>query len=96
MALRYKPNRRGLRDLLGSEGVKADLHTRGEAVAAAAREDYTARPPHQGEVEVVVASEGATAKRVRARTAVIAKHPGALGIEADRRPLGSALDAARG
>lgn len=93
---RYKPNRRGLRAILGSEGVRADLHARAEAVAEAAREEYTARPPHEGEVEVVVDSEtGDRPGGVRARAAVIAKHPAVLAIEKDRSPLGTAMDAAR-
>lgn len=92
---KYKPNRKGLKALLGSEGVRVDLHRRAEAVAEVARTDYEVRPPHQGQVEVVVDSQAGTVAHPRARAAVIAKHPGALGIEADRRPLGKALDAAR-
>lgn len=94
MALvRYRPNRRGLRDLLGSTGVQLDLQARAERVAAAARADYTTRPPHSGEVEVVV-DAGREPQSGRARAAVIAKHPAAQHIEADRRPLGGAMDAA--
>lgn len=88
---RYKPNRKGVRALLKSPEVLGDLIGRAGRVAEVARADYESRPPHQGEVEVVVA--GSIGKD-RARVAVIAKHPGALGIEADRRPLGGALDAA--
>ncbi|MPZ27543.1 MAG: hypothetical protein GEV12_14320 [Micromonosporaceae bacterium] len=94
MALvRYRPNRRGIRDLLGSPEVLADLRLRAARVAITVRADYQARPPHQGSVDVVV-DAGLEPESGRARAAVIAKHPGALGIEADRRPLGSALDAA--
>lgn len=93
--LRYEPNRRGLKAILGSEGVLADLILRGEAVAAAARAEYTARPPHQGHVDVEVVAESGHGTRVRDRVAVIAHHPGALPIEHNRRPLGAALDAAR-
>lgn len=89
--VRYRPNRRGIRDLIGSEGVRADLERRAEAVAEVARSDYEARPPHTGQVEVFVDS---SAGAPRARAAVIARHPAAQHIEADRRPLGAALDAA--
>lgn len=91
---RYVPNRRGIRDLLQSIGVQADLSRRAEAVAEAARVQYEARPPHQGEVDVVVDSEATGHSGDRSRVAVIAKHPAAQYIERDRRPLGSALDAA--
>lgn len=90
---RYRPNRKGIRGVLGSEGVRADLHARAERVGAAAEASYTADPPHSGQVDVVVDSQSGGGGRVRARAAVIAKHPAALHIEADRRPLGSALDA---
>jgi len=84
-----------MRAILGSPGVLADLMERGAAVAAAAQAQYDARPPHQGEVEVTVEPNLGTPGAPRARVAVIARHPAALHIEADRRPLGSALDAAR-
>lgn len=95
MALeRYEPNRAGIRDLLGSEAVQRDLAGRARRVAAAAEAQYRAQPPHSGEVEVKVDSQSQPERRVRARAAVIAKHPAAQHIEADRRPLGRALDAA--
>lgn len=93
--IRYRPNRQGIRAMLGAEWVRADLHARAERVAAAADAAYTADPPHAGEVQVTVDSETGGGTRVRSRAAVIARHPAALAIEADRRPLGSALDAAR-
>lgn len=93
--LRYRANRRGLKSILGSDEVLADLIARGEAVAVAARAEYTARPPHQGEVDVEVVAEAGHGSRVRDRVAVIAHHPGANPIEHARRPLGAALDAAR-
>lgn len=93
--VRYRPNKKGLRAMIGSESVRADLVRRAEAVAEVARASYMTRPPHQGEVEVVVDSQAGTVDHPRARAAVIALHPGVLGIEAARRPLGKALDAAR-
>lgn len=94
--VRYKPNNRGLRALLGADFVRADLEQRAERVAEAAREAYRADPPHEGQVEVTVDSAaGETGARLRARAAVIAKHPAVVHIEADRRPLGAAVDAAK-
>lgn len=91
---KYVPNRRGVRDLLKKPEVLGNLIERAGRVAAAASADYTERPPHSGEVEVVVAAS--LTDDGRARAAVIAKHPAAMPIEADRRPLGGAMDAARG
>lgn len=98
MALdRYRPNRKGIRQMLGAEWARANLHRRADAVAAVAEANYRANPPHSGQVQVIVdSSAGETGARLRSRAAVIAKHPAALAIEADRRPLGSALDAAGG
>ena len=94
--VRYRSNRRGIRDLLGGEWVRADLARRADRVAAAARRSYKAKPPHSGTVEVLVSSSaGETGARIRSRAAVIAMHPAALHIEADRRVLGRALDAAK-
>lgn len=91
--IRYRPHRKGIRALLGSDDIRADLHRRAEAVAEAARAAYDAEPPHEGQVDVTVDS---SAGAPRARAAVIARHPGVVHIEADRRPLGGALDAAAG
>lgn len=92
--VRYRPRREGIRDLLAMPGVLADLVARAEQVAERARTDYATRPPHQGQVEVTVRGETLPDRRVRVRATVTADHPGALPIETDRRPLGSALDAA--
>lgn len=103
---RYEPNRKGIRDMLSSEWVEQELRQVAGQVAAAAWIQYQLRPPHSGEVEVVIdssRSRGATRVEIgpggatisnwaRARAAVIAKHPAALHIEEDRRPLGRALD----
>lgn len=92
---KYKPHRRGLRGVLGSEPVRAELVRRAHAVAAAAEAEYVADPPHSGAVNVYVDSQAGTPGHPRARAAVIAQHPAVLPIEADRRTLGAALDAAR-
>lgn len=88
---RYESKRRGLKDVLGSEGVRADLVVRAERVAVVAQADYEADPPHEGHVEVIVDSHSGAP---RSKAVVIARHPAAIAIEADRRPLGKALDAA--
>lgn len=93
--IRYKANQRGMRRLLGSEGVRLDLVRRAEAVAAVAEAEYKARPPHQGQVNVYVDSEAGTADHPRARAAVVAQHPAVIPIEKHRHPLGTAMDAAR-
>lgn len=101
--VRYKPSRKGIKALLGSDDVAADLHRRAENVAEVARASYAASPPHEGEVRVIVDSQTAGKRtkgrrsrnrKTRARAAVIANHAAAQFIEADRRPLGSAIDAA--
>ncbi len=91
---RYKPNRRGMKDALGSEAVRLELVRRAEAIADTARAEYEADPPHSGQVVVEVDSQPG-GRRVRARAAVIAKHPAVIPIEGDRRTLGAAMDAGR-
>jgi hypothetical protein len=91
--LRYEPNRRGLKSILGSEGVRVDLVERAERIAVVAQAAYDADPPHEGRVEVTVESDTGDGAGLRSRAVVIARHPAALAIEADRRVLGSALDA---
>jgi hypothetical protein len=93
--VRYRPNRRGLRALLGAEFVRLDLVERAEKIAEHVRLDYAANPPHSGEVTVTVDSEAGETTGKRARAAVVAQHPAVVHIEHDRRPLGSAIDAAK-
>lgn len=91
---RYRPNRRGIRGVGRSRGVIADLTARAGSVAGVAQSAYDAAPPHTGTVIVDVLPVDLDSF-ARARVAVLARHPAALRIEADRRPLGGALDAAR-
>jgi len=91
--VRYRANSTGMEDLLTSVAVDSMLERRAGNVAAVAQADYDARPPHTGRVEVDVVQ--AASDSDRARVAVIARHPAALHIEADRRVLGGAIDAAR-
>ena len=91
--IRYTASRAGMRHLIKSEGVDSMLERRAGNVAAVAQAGYDANPPHSGRVNVDVVQEGSDSDR--ARVAVIARHPAALAIEADRRVLGGAIDAAR-
>jgi len=91
--VRYRANSAGMDDLLTSVAVDAMLERRADNVAAVAQADYDARPPHTGRVEVDVVQAGSDSDR--SRVAVIARHPAALHLEADRRVLGGAIDAAR-
>jgi hypothetical protein len=92
--VRYRANRAGTQVLIRSEGVDRMLAGRGQSVAVVAQAAYDAHPPHSGRVEVDVLNDSASDSD-RARVAVIARHPAALHIEADRRVLGGSLDAAR-
>lgn len=90
---RYDSNRKGLRKLLGSEGARVVLVRHAAPIAVVAQALYEADPPHEGHVEVTVESEGGHPGSPRARARVVARHPAAIAIEADRRPLGASLDA---
>ena len=84
-------NNAGIRQILTSPEVTAELKRRANAVASAARSSAVA--PHAGEVRYhVVMAQSPT----RTRALVIADHPAALGQEAQYRILGGALDAAKG
>jgi hypothetical protein len=93
--IRYKANFRGLKRLRGSRGIDRDLERRAEAVASTAQALYDGDPPHTGRVSVEVLQDASDTSEPRARVAVIARHPAALAIEAERRVLGGSLDAAR-
>lgn len=91
----YRANRRGMRDLINSEGVDNMLSDRGDAVAQVAQAAYDANPPQEGEFVVEVLNDSASDSD-RSRVAVWADHPAALAYEANHRILGSALSAAKG
>lgn len=91
--IRYTPSRGGMRHLAKSEGIDSMLERRAGNVAQVAQSSYDANPPHSGRVNVDVLQEGSDSDR--ARVAVLARHPAALAIEASRRVLGGAVDAAR-
>ena len=88
--VRVQLNDAGMRELLCSPEVEADLAERAARVAAAAA--ALGHQPHSGTVEY--RAEVSRGKN-RARARVIADHPGALGLEERYRTLGTAIDAAR-
>jgi hypothetical protein len=90
--IRYQPKRAGIRGVARSREVDAHLADRAQAVADLAQALYDSDPPHSGRVDVEVVNDSDSD---RARVAVIARHPAALPIEAERRVLGGSLDAAR-
>ena len=73
----------GIGELLRSEGVKADIKRRAEAVGAAARA--------QTDMPILVEDWSG----VRARYRIVADAPEAKLVEAKDRLLGRAIDAAR-
>jgi hypothetical protein len=89
--------RRGMRQLLISDPVRADIEARTKRVFDQAAREYSGinpegykRPP---KVDMRV---GPNKGRRRIRGSVIVVHPLAVSIEADRRVLGRALTAAKG
>lgn len=90
--VRYSPNRAGMRELIRSREVDHMLEGRAHKVAGVAQSGFDSVPVHTGRVEVDVEQNESDSDR--ARVAVIARHPAALGIEARHRILGSAIGAA--
>lgn len=91
---RVKLNRRGMRDLLRSDGVQEMLRARAQAVAdqvvaAGIRVDGV---PGRTPLPVTVA---VTAGAERARARVILDHPAGQAVEAKHGILTSSIDAAR-
>lgn len=94
--IRYQPSFRGMKALRCSRGIDEMLERRAHNVAVMAQAAYDADLPNTGRVEVEVLNDSASdTSEPRSRVAVIARHPAALRIEAERRPLGGAISAAR-
>lgn len=93
--VRVEISRKGIRELLRSPQVAADLTSRGHRVAAATRAGAPRGTPEEPNYreEIQVRSDRT---RTRARTRVYAGVPYALKVESKYRVLGRALDAARG
>lgn len=91
---RFAINRKGVRELLKSPGVKVMLKAKGEAVASAAR---TAAPPVDGEPgdakPPVFADVGEG--KTRARVRIVVNHPSGVALEAKHALLAGAIDAAK-
>lgn len=90
-ATRVKLNHPGMRELLHSAGVRADMDRRARVVAAAAR---STAPVVSGAYRASITVTDDTTDRAVAR--VFADIYYALSVEAGHRTLGRALDAARG
>lgn len=90
--IRYVPSVSGIKRLRASREIDEHLERRADRVAEAAADHYR-QLGHDMPVEVV--QEGSDTPAPRARVAVIARSPAALKIEAQHRPLGGSLDAAR-
>lgn len=95
MAVKYRPDRSGLRALLRSSEVERDLMERGERVAAAARsapwDQHVSGVPGTEVMPVTVKSEP-TPNRARVR--VTLAHPSGLAVEAKHGVLLRSLDSA--
>jgi len=91
--IRYVPSFRGMKALANSRDIDQDLERRANQVAGVAQSGFDSLDLHSGRVQVDVLQ--AQSDSDRARVAVIARHPAALGLEANHRILGSAIGAAR-
>lgn len=92
--VRVKLNRRGMRDLLRSEGVQQVLARKAAAVAGQVEAAGIRVEGKPGRVELPVKVDvAAGAERARAR--VILDHPAGLAVEAKHGILTSSIDAAR-
>jgi hypothetical protein len=93
-SVRIVLNSIGIRELLGSEGVRADLMERGERVGAAAREHapQVGWPDERADLPITV-TDVSSAKR--ARVVVTADHWAGVAVESQYRLLGGSLDAAK-
>lgn len=91
---RVEVNGKGLRELLRSQEVRADLARRAEAVAARVRGAgiMVNGEPGTDPLPVKVTSDIGPG---RARAQVAITHPSGMAVEAKHRILGSSVDAAR-
>lgn len=82
---------RGMRDLLNSAGIRADMLRRAESAADAAR---GSAPVESGEYRDGIRAESATTDRAVGR--VVASAPHSLAVEFGTQNLGRSVDAAGG
>jgi hypothetical protein len=92
---RFKLHSRGAQALLRSDGVRAELQRRADAVRAVAEPQWQAATAGIGGLDPVRVIADTSVGSGRAFATVIAIHPASLRIEQDRRILGGAIDAAR-
>lgn len=92
--VRFKLNRKGIREVLTRAETQEMLHAKGEAVAEAvrARGIRVEGAPGGTALPVTVRTSG---RGIRARTYVVLDHPSGLAVESKHRVLGGAIDAAR-
>lgn len=88
---RVKLNSAGMRELLLSGGVRADMLRRAEQAASAAR---STAPVDSGEYRDAISAETDTTDRAVGQ--VVASAPHSLVVEAKTRNLGRSVDAAGG
>ena len=91
---RVRLNRRGVREMLNSEGVQGVLRRKAEAVAAQVEAAGIRVDGIPGRIELPVRVTVA-AGRGRARARVVLNHPAGLAVEAKHAVLVRSLDAAR-
>jgi hypothetical protein len=91
---RVKLDRRGMRDLLRSEGVQDDLGRRTAAVAGQVSEAGIRVEGVPGRIPLPVTVD-VRAGHGRARARVILAHPAGLAVEAKHGILTASIDAAR-
>lgn len=89
--IEFRYSSAGYREVLRSDGVRADLQRRADQVAAVAGPQFAEEDVWGDPVRVETSSYvGAN----RASASVAAIHPAAMAIEKERRILGGAIDAA--
>lgn len=88
--IRFKGDASGIRELRSEKFIDNELERRAVDAANLAEAMYAARYG-VGTVPVDVEQIDSDTNEPRARVAIIARHPGALGIEAKRRILYNAL-----
>lgn len=91
---RVRLDRRGMRDLLKSEGVQAMLGRKARAVADQVEAAGIRVEGIPGRIALPVTVKTSAGKG-RARSRVILDHPSGLAVESKHRVLGRSLDAAR-
>lgn len=92
---RFRLNSRGAKALLRSDGVRAELQRRADAVRSVAEPQWQAATADSHVPEPVRVIADSYTGSGRAGATVIAIHPASLAIEQDQRILGGAIDAAR-